>query len=491
MANPEHMDTQSASDGMAYVADEYLLEAEQSNYNFKADTEAALLVGAAIETGKDMTYALSKEQKPNPIQQKAIDAYSQAVSNTQSGNSMDVVVTKATMEALDAESITKTQQSLLKSMLSYSADSISVNVKTAKNAYEHYAKSAKELQTDLTALKQQLKAAIDQNPRRDFFEFGAYSRFFQAAGKPLDSFGAYGSVLKNLQACVQFAQYSGMPLAESTSRICLNALRQMQNTKRPFTDEEYEDLVERIRDDTLDVWKNAAADTPQMYSREYTATVPGGVMSSGKTRGAITALFDNHMLCWLAPEGYVSVKPNAPQRVDFFGAEVVRDPSLDKKGEKGPAPNGMDIPSNDALIKALDDAIAMLSVVQRYSESVNRLDGVGSELKSSLKALNALLGAGTPNIAMKNYVPLAMASVQAHIQPHVKLIWLAIRSSIMLAAIAETSVLADLETGKYASVARKTTNKIIVKLDLDIEPEKAAAKEMGYYTSLLLKLKKS
>lgn len=484
----------------AYVSDKYLVEAAQGEYNFKADNEVAL----GLELGRDMIYATKPSQGMTGAQKAAVSLYNQASASSRanSSNGMgDVVVAKVSepievpaVEAfadLDMPAISKMQKELLVKLIDSTVSTTESVVSTAKDAFEHYAKSASDIQKDLKALKKDLEKNIDQIPRAEHYEFGAYSRFFMVAGKPITDFKEFADVFGSLKSALQFSLHCGVPLAQSNARVCLEGLRQLQKTGSSLAADEYESIVDRVRDDTIDVWKNAVADNPHMALADYPAKTPSNLGGTSKTIGPIASYFDNNVLLWTAPVDYNFMNYSKDQRVDFFGASLERDIALDKAISPSERPKGFDIPTNEELIKLLDVAIEALTTVQRYKEVANTIDSLGSELKSALGTLTKLAKADDPNMTVRSYSPLVTACIQGFTQPHIKLVWLVVRASVMIAALAETSTTDIGKYAKYAQVAKNTSNKILIKLDVEVEPEAAAAKELGYFTSLLLKLKKA
>lgn len=486
--------------GEAYVSDKYLLEASQNEFNFKADNEVAL----GLETGRDMIYGVKKDSAMTPAQATAVNLYNSANVSARGNSSNgrgDVVVSKVSVpvetpavESIDDnnDKISKLQKDLLIKLIDSTVSSTEKVCDSAISAFEHYAKQAVDIQKDLRTLKRNIEKQIDQVPMLDLFEFGAYSRFFMTAGKPITEYSEFSKVFGSMKSALQFSLFCGIPLAQSNARTCLNGLRRLQVTGTGLSADEYEQIVDRIRDDTLDVWKNAAKDNPHMVLADYEAKTPSSMTAGGpKTVGPIGSYFDNNVLLWHAPIDYNFMESSKIQRVDFFGASLTRDLLLDKVITPSERPKGFYIPTNKDLIATIDIAIEALSIVQKYKVVASDVKAIKSELTSSLEVLTKLAKADEPTMAVRSYSPLVAACMQGFTQPHIKLVWLVIRASIMLAAIAETSFNGATSTSKYATLAKNAGNKIILKLDIDVEPEQEAAKELGYFTTLLLKLKKS
>lgn len=480
-----------------HVADQYLQLVESTNYNLQTDSEVAMSIGAALggsaalERPKEMILSLGETKAFTPQQAKAVSLYHEAGSHSPTGalNNTDSVVEVAN-ESEDDNVISKAMVTALTKILEGGVVMTDDLADKAMDAFKHYGKMTGSLKADLSKYKQQVTKDSEYRTTESVYQYGAYSRFFQAAGKQLTDFESFSTVFKNLSKSVNFALVSGAPLADSNCRLLIQTLGRMQQSAGALDSFDMECVMDHLRDDHLDVWRNAVVDMDvAKANKEYKPVVPSTLGSADKTRGPIVSLFDNHFLVWTAPLEFDSSTNADKLRADFFGAVMDREKKLDQPFVKGEAQ--MPLPSNQDLIALIDEAIIMLTVVERYAEFASRIKKHKSVIKDQLKALNAIALSQTNEgkLTVKDYMPLILSIFRSFTAPHVKLLWQAVRACMLLASIADTQLISDPAKRNYAKAVSKTNDKVIISIDVQAEPDQIAAKEIGYFNSLLQKLK--
>lgn len=480
-----------------HVADQYLQLVETTNYNLHTDSEVAMQIGAALgnsvamERPKESILTLGETKPFNATQAKAVDLYHAPGADASTGamHATDRVVEVANEEQDDSK-VNKAMHVALTKILSGGVTMTADLASNAIDAFKHYGKMAKEIKADLSKFKQQIQKDPEYHTTETVFQYGAYSRFFQASGRHINAYGEFSTVFFSLSKALNFALNSGAPLADSNCRLLIQTLGRMQQAKGPLDAFDMECVMDHLRDDHLDVWQNAAADmNVQEANRMFKPTVPSSLGSGSKTRGPIVSLFDNHFLVWTAPLEFDSSTSADKLRADFFGAVMERDKKLDQKFANGEA--YMVLPDNEALLILIDEAIMMLSTVEKYVEFGERIKKHKSVVEGQLKALNAVMLSNTNegNLSFKDYMPLILSIFRSFTAPHIKLMWQATRACMLLASIADTRLVQDPAKRNYARVVEKTTDKVIATIDADSEPDQVAVKEMGYFNSLLQKLK--
>jgi hypothetical protein len=326
-------------------------------------------------------------------------------------------------------------QLVRKAALAFSSD-IPKSFDITSKALRHYFDMADKLRQRLVNLLPLLKNR--DYPYCDVFEYGAYSRFFQVAGKPIESFYDFQNAL-DLQVeathlTVKAADSYSIPIMQKL----LETLQQLKPNE-PIDAHQFEILRDAIQFRWEMTWEDAGLTTaPGQTPQSIINTFPERKFRS------LAALLDNRYLVAHRPKNDGGKDPaKISESIRHYGATI----AFDKvKGASGYSI--MSVPNCDDLVKTVIQTINTLNDLQGLAELAKKNEVFAKEIKQATEILNKAIKSTDVKDAqffgfVSEYFKLASAVAQAIQQPYVSVSWMYLRCAMVVTSLAELSVIED------------------------------------------------
>lgn len=309
---------------------------------------------------------------------------------------------------------------------------VPVYFKVTAKGLDHYADMAKRIRTRLVELRPRLSKR--DFPVHDVFDYGAYSRFFQVEGKPIEGFAAFDDAMwvqgSAMRHCVQASE----GYADVVLKKLMEGLQQLQAVSLP-DGQKMIDIRDSIERHWLQTWKEADltpkhGQTPQSTlndfpERKFTSLAP---------------LLDNRWLVAHAPKADGGNDPSKiAKAIRHYGASLVQD-----KKTGGVAATSMNVPNVDDLLKLVEDVINTLSDVEGLALLGKKNDRFAKDFLNAMNVLNKqTVIYNDPKYLMflSEYFKIVSSVIAAVQQPYVSMAWLYIRSALVVLSLVELSVM--------------------------------------------------
>lgn len=305
---------------------------------------------------------------------------------------------------------------------------------TTAKSIRHYVDLGQKLRTRLVELQALLKKR--QFPYVDVFEYGAYSRFFQANGKAIGVFSEFKEAM-DIQAAAtthvfRAAESYSVPVMEKL----LESLQELQINKESDADK-FIELKDNVANQWTNTWLHAditpkPGQTPQSAlnafpERKFTSLAP---------------LLDNRYLVAHKPStDSVRDPAKITAAIKHYGASV----ATDKKAGAS-AQTSMNIPNIDELEELVTQTLAVLNDMRGLEVLAKKNDTFAKDFKRAADILIKALPTSTDKEFfgfVSEYFKLATAVGDAIQQPYVQMAWMYIRCAMVVTSIVELAVLED------------------------------------------------
>lgn len=408
----------------AYECDKELSDAEGS-------LEA--LVGVVAENELDQV-------KLTEHQQRTVTAFK----NLQKDSKDEVyaVVDKAALEGFGDF----TNALVKRGCVTYAAG-LRVKFHHASKTLNHYASVAATLKTRLEALRPLLKAR--EFPLREVFEYGAYSRFFTVAGKPISVYSQFQSVLDN-QVLATGHVFSGIErYTDVIVKKLLDELVLLQSEAKA-TPERMVALRDDLERYWLQTWKEAhITPNPGQPPQSALQAVPEAKFTS------LCPLFDNRYLVAQQPKNNGGTNSSQiASAMKFYGASIVFDKT--KSPERS---SFINIPNCDDLLATVDQCITQLNDFKALGSLAKKNLTYANDLKRAADILIKALDGNTSQpyrSFMIDYFKVLATLGNTVQEPYISTAWMFVRTVMIVTTLVELSVLED---DKEHAVAKRFMTK--------------------------------
>lgn len=387
-----------------------------------------------VEAIQDETSKLEPLQQLNDHQQEMVNTYHDVAQATK--GDVYAVADKSALVVPGNEGFLELTSGVAKKAVVAFNKQMPETFAITSKGINHYIEMADKLRMRLL----NLKPLLDKRdfPYTNVFDFGAYSRFFQVAGKPIDcssAFEAAMDVQSRATQCVVSASNSfAIPLMEKL----MESLQALQTSKAP----EPEKII-ALRDSIKSYWESTWAETDITTQPGQT---PQSIVNTFPDRKfvSLAPLLDNRYLVAHRPK---SDGGNDPMRITsnikHYGAMVAFDKVKGVEGYKS-----MDVPNIDELSKLVTQTINTLYDMKALKQLADQNATFAKDVKKATDLLNKLVA----NVDVGNkeffgfvseYFKIATAICQVITQPYVAMMWAYIRCAIVVVSLVELAVLED------------------------------------------------
>lgn len=313
---------------------------------------------------------------------------------------------------------------------------------TAKGL-KHYVTVAKQLRAKLIQLTPLLEK--QEYPLRDVFDYGSYSRFFQANGQAISDFYDFNQALQVQSQAMRYSIKASESYAVPLMEALLSQLQGL-TVGGACDPDAFAKLKEKVYQHWEATWQDASittkpGQTPQAINnafpeRKFTSLAP---------------MLDNRYLIAFEPKSKDS--RDVSKVIDSFkhyGAMV----AFDKTKTPG-LTQSMIVPNGRELLVLVKDTIKTLHDIEALQVIAAKNEAFAKDFKKAAEIL-------VKNIRTTNdkdffgfvhhYFKLSTSIATIIQQPYVEMTWLYIRAAMVVTALVELSVL---ETDHHSSMVKR------------------------------------
>lgn len=309
---------------------------------------------------------------------------------------------------------------------------VPTHFKVTAKALNHYAEMAEKLRLRLVQLRPHLEKR--KFPLVDIFDYGAYSRFFQVAGKPITGFSDFEEAVELQTRALHYTVKAAEGYTLVITEKLLEALQALQARQEPDV-EKLVDLRESIERHWLQTWKEADL-TPQH------GQTPQCALNAYPQRKfvSLAPLLDNRYLLAHAPKSDGGKDPvKITEAIKHYGASLV----FDKGASKATGEGSMNIPNPDDLLKLVDTVVNALADMKGFTFLAKKNDGFAKDFQKAMDVLSKQMQSITDASYrgfVAQYFKIAGAVINTSQEPYSSMAWMYVRSAMVVTTLVELSI---------------------------------------------------
>lgn len=333
-----------------------------------------------------------------------------------------------------------------KAAISYSGG-IKVKLAYTAKALSHYVEMANALQKRLEALRPLLvKRDI---PFNTVFDYGAYSRFFLVNGLSLKDFSSFRDTLGSHVAMTDYCFTAISSYAEVVTNKLKNFTLELQSTTKPSGDKFLE-----LRDSVDTYWTNTWGNMPSGNVPKYNGPNAKKAYPDATIANKYS-LFDNRYFIVFSPaKSGGNDYAKAVASISNYGSAIIQE----NYHTSDSVLKSMETPACKELLDVVDTCIRQLHDFHLLGKLAKDSNAYAKTIDASTNALMEKAGSSNnPEFFsfIAEYFKVLAAITTTNQQPYVAVAWSFIRVALVVAAMAELSVLED--SSKHSVVKRFAT----------------------------------